>query len=285
MNKILTAIIVALTIPSVLNAQSTSPQPNPEEVATIAPAEPSKNAILLETAFNASDTPKIIDLLVDMETSPNIEASLKSAIEAAIITVTKPLPSSNAEGNMRGYKALSTLMPDNSVYAEKARSYTQALTRQRTAVLKKLRRNHNEFDGQIWYEHPNTPKYTNTRKYIEIYLGEKGRQAWLRMRLNYTSDSWLFIKSASANIDGKIVKLPMNKWERDNKHNIWEWSDELLTPELRVIAQRIANSKKTIIRFDGNQYYDDWTVRSSDKSAILEMFQAEKVLKEKLASQ
>jgi len=47
---------------------------------------------------------------------------------------------------------------------------------------------------------------------------------------------------------------------------------------------RIANSEKTIIRFSGRQYYDDWTVPAKDKKAILEMFAAEEAMKEKIAS-
>lgn len=115
-------------------------------------------------------------------------------------------------------------------------------------------------------------------------MGVQKETVFLRMWLNYTSDDWLFIENARANIDGDTVLIPASDWSRDNDSEIWEWADELVRPELRSILERIANSKKTIIRFDGSKFYDDWTVPAKDKKAILEMFAAEDAMKEKIAS-
>ena len=115
-------------------------------------------------------------------------------------------------------------------------------------------------------------------------MGENAGKIIMRFQLHYTSDSWLFIDSARAKIDGEFVNIPMGDWKRDNDTEIWEWSDVVLNDNLRTIAERIANSRETIIRFEGRQYYDDMTVRSSDKQAILDVFSAEQALIEKLAS-
>lgn len=40
----------------------------------------------------------------------------------------------------------------------------------------------------------------------------------------------------------------------------------------------IANSKETIIRFEGNDYYDNFTVSAADKKAIKEILTAYELL-------
>lgn len=239
---------------------------------------------VLDKAAAANDPKAAIDDLVGMKTTPDITQELREDLETIISSYVKPLPASNAEENMRGYQALSVLFPDNDTYKKKAGAYKDAFERQKYAILGKLKKTHVDFDNRDWYEHPNVPRYTDTRNFLEVYMGEKDTKVWLRIKLNYTGDSWLFIKDASANIDGKTVKLPLTEWKRDNDSEIWEWSDQVLTPELRDIMIRIADSKKTIIRFNGSQYYDDWTVPAKDKVVIREMILAEKMLKDKIAS-
>lgn len=238
---------------------------------------------LLHAARENGDIDPLIDHFIQLDAVPNSDEELLSAIETVLLAHTKPLPASNAEANMRGYVALSNLRPNNSTYTRKAQSYLDAFDRKRSAIIRKLKKKRNEFDEITWYEHPNTPRFTDTRNYLELYMAEKNDRAWLRWRLNYTSNSWLFIKSATAKIDGQIVQLPLHEWMRDNDSEIWEWADVLLSDELRSIAIRIAESKETIIRFDGQKYYDDWKVSSSDKKAILDMLLAEQVLNDKLA--
>ena len=96
--------------------------------------------------------------------------------------------------------------------------------------------------------------------------------------MNYTSRRWLFIESAKANIDGSIVDMNYGEFLRDNDSEIWEWIDVVVTPQIRETLERIAGSKSTIIRFDGQQYYDDFTVTEKDKQAIRDMILAVDVL-------
>lgn len=45
------------------------------------------------------------------------------------------------------------------------------------------------------------------------------------------------------------------------------------------MLEKIANSKETIVRFQGDQYYYDVTVKSSDKTAISQVLTAYEALK------
>ena len=46
------------------------------------------------------------------------------------------------------------------------------------------------------------------------------------------------------------------------------------------IALKIANSKKTVIRFNGQQYYDEYIVTSDDKEVLRDGLLAIKVMSE-----
>jgi len=64
---------------------------------------------------------------------------------------------------------------------------------------------------------------------VTLYVLETGSgQRSLEFFLNYTADSWLFVRSAQINIDGEIVTLPSSSWSRDNDTEIWEWTEALL---------------------------------------------------------
>lgn len=104
----------------------------------------------------------------------------------------------------------------------------------------------------------------------------------LRIQLHYTADSWLFIHSAKFNVDGEVIpfSVPSDMWKRDNDSEIWEWVDVPLDTEMRTLLEKVAHSKKTIVRFDGQQYEDDFTVTEKDKAAIRDVFAAEEFLRQ-----
>ena len=203
---------------------------------------------------------------------------LISRIEGVLLAYTKPLPGSNIEGNLAGYSGLAFLRPEIATYSEKRDAYESRRLEKRASIVATLRREDDAFNGITWYKHPSYPKYTDTRNFIQPYIGKDGNFAWLRIRMNYTSRRWLFIESAKANIDGSIVDMNYGEFLRDNDSEIWEWIDVVVTPQIRETLERIAGSKSTIIRFDGQQYYDDFTVTEKDKQAIRDMILAVDVL-------
>jgi hypothetical protein len=60
--------------------------------------------------------------------------------------------------------------------------------------------------------------------------------------------------------------------ERDNDSEVWEWYDVSPTSENIEMLQKIMNSKKTVMRMEGTQYYKDKTITEAQKSAIRDTF-------------
>lgn len=128
------------------------------------------------------------------------------------------------------------------------------------------------FDGSSWARHPSSPRYQDTRDYITLYLIESGTgQKSMELFVNYTSrDGWLFVQNASINIDGETARLPISQWFRDNDTEIWEFGSVRGDTSL-ALARRIAAAERVVIRFNGQQFYDDYVVSETDRRVIREM--------------
>lgn len=104
----------------------------------------------------------------------------------------------------------------------------------------------------------------------------------LQTAINYMSDDWLFIKSFEVNVDGNIIFNSSDyttglQFNRDNYdgyiyetyvHIVAQSWDSTVDEAWLSMLREIANSQKSIIRFYGTQYYDDFVVSEKDKQSI-----------------
>lgn len=254
---------------------------DPKKDGSIAAAFKDSNVVAgAREALQGSDDRKLITAILGTGNLDLLTAQERQTAEKRIIAYVKPLPASQAEDNRDGYAALARLDPENATYSTKAQRYADKIKDKRRSIVKRMKKNTDKFRGITFYHHPSEPRYSDTRSYVLPYVGEKEGTVAMRFVVHYTGDNWLFIQNAKFNIDGEIVPLRASKWDRDNDSEIWEWADLSDTPETRRLMVKIANSKETIIRFEGRTYYDNVTVRNSDKQAIKDMFLLEEVLKE-----
>lgn len=204
-------------------------------------------------------------------------------LEDAILDYVRPLPSSKAEENLTAYEALARLVPANPAYSKKVEGYVSAIEAQAQAdkdrqagIVKKLIKRTEEFDGSSWYRHPSSPRYQDTQSYVTLYVLESGSgKRSIEFFLNFTSRTgWLFVESAQINVDGKITNLPPTQWLRDNDTEIWEFAGYRDNPALLELARQIAGSERAVVRFSGQQFYDDHVISSKEKTIIRDMLLA-----------
>lgn len=132
-------------------------------------------------------------------------------------------------------------------------------------------------EGITWYMHNNMPEYIDTRSYIIPYIGVQNDNAWICIRYNYTADDWVFWKKLTIVTDNEKYIKTVGAFDtvRDNDGGVvWEWYDECLnynqtleSAELLMLKD-IAESTETIIRFEGDEYYEDLIVTDTDKAII-----------------
>lgn len=143
-------------------------------------------------------------------------------------------------------------------------------------MLKKMEKEEDFVRNLAFYYHSQFPRgdeywYADQRCFSLPYLGKQGDTVWLRWICNYTDDDWVFFKKITFAVDDERYYKYFSYYEivRDNDGGeVWEYIDmEVGATELEIL-QAIANSEKTIIRFEGDDYYSDFTVKSKDKEAI-----------------
>ena len=97
-----------------------------------------------------------------------------------------------------------------------------------------------------------------------------------------SADDWLFFEKITFAVDEERYYKYFSYYDvvRDNEYgDIWETGDiEVGESELEIL-RAIADSEKTIVRFEGDEYYDDIVISASDKQAIKEMLQIYEALK------
>lgn len=116
--------------------------------------------------------------------------------------------------------------------------------------------------------------YADVRCFVLPYMGISGNDVWLRLVCNYTEDDWVFFEKITFAVDDARYYKYFSYWDvtRDNDSgDVWEYVDlEVGASEIELLYA-IANSTKTVIRFEGDDYYYDFTVKQSDKEAILQI--------------
>lgn len=126
-----------------------------------------------------------------------------------------------------------------------------------------------EIKGVTWVSHKAVPVLGN---YMSLYFGVKGGSAVaypLRMKFNYYADSWLFVESVTIKADEQVFDLGKIDFERDNAAgSIWEWSDSRVSD--MTMLNKVLAAKKVVIRYNGRQYYHDFVLSESQKTAMKE---------------
>ena len=131
-------------------------------------------------------------------------------------------------------------------------------------------------EGITWYHSPNEPYYADSRSYVLPYIGKKDSSVWLRLRFHYTGNSWIFFDNLTIVVDGQKYYKTFSYYDvnRDNDTEVWEWVDIAPSTADIQMLENIADSQETIVRFQGDNYHYDLTIKSSDKAAIKDVLAA-----------
>lgn len=245
---------------------------DPQVTETTAPTYSFETA---KTLTNDLKFDELLEYLKGFTLTPDEKEQMVSAVAAAV----KPLPASKSELNLAGYKVLSHLKPNNNTYTTKMKSYETAVLNNKTKYFRKLKPKIDEFKGITWYRHPSEPAYRNSRSSIYAYIGKRTHgDPFLRLVTQYSSDSWLFVKTVQVNVDGDVFTLTVAdgyRFEGDNGYGgIWEWQDELPNAGQLNIMRKIGEAKKVTIRYTGSQYYDEKQMQTKDIKALKEVLLA-----------
>lgn len=167
---------------------------------------------------------------------------------------------------------------------EEAKKEQRLKEEQRLAnATKKMRKNYDDMNGTTWYYDKTSPRHLNTRTDFGAYIGKQEYGLpWLRLRVLYVADDWLFIEKYIIKVDGRVYEITEKKYgeiETDNGGGeIWEWLDRSVGSREFKIIKAIADAKEVKIRFVGRQYHKDRVVTKREKQALKNVLDAYEAL-------
>lgn len=140
---------------------------------------------------------------------------------------------------------------------------TATETEQAARLRASLESETDKVEGTTWY----SPRVADGYKTaVYLYIGQKGTDAWLRWKIRYYGDDWLFIRKYRVKIDEAepTTLLPTRDIKHDNSGgSVWETFDESAIEHAHVLNQ-IMNSQTTLLRMEGTEGVKDVTLDSTD---------------------
>jgi hypothetical protein len=142
-------------------------------------------------------------------------------------------------------------------------------------ALKGLKKDYDEVEEIYWYKPKSAGGY-RTAAWLYIGQNKSGGKPWLRFRVRYHDDSWIFVRSYTFKTDKTTHDFtPKTDITRTNSSgSIWEIMDESYNDEVKWIVEDIIKSQKTIIRFNGRDHINDFVVPSSMKQDMQKVLDA-----------
>ena len=220
-----------------------------------------ENYSVLEAAL------KTYDSLVLKADAAKIEEAINAMGEATY---------NNRQAVINAMKLYNAAEKNVQALVSNADTLKNAATTVAKAMMAKMAVEEDFVRNLSFYYHSQWPRgkeywYADQRCFALPYLGKQGNDVWLRFVCNYTDDDWVFFKKITFACDDQRFYKSFSYFDivRDNGGgDVWEYIDmDVNATEIKIL-EAIASSTKTIIRFEGDDYYRDFTVSAKDKDAI-----------------
>jgi len=103
------------------------------------------------------------------------------------------------------------------------------------------------------------------------YIGFRNNSQYMMLRYNYARRDWVFFEKVTIAVDDDRYYKFFNYYDITHDTGggmVGEWIDESASSRDIEMLREIVTSKKTIVRFEGDYHYYDYTLTDSDKSGI-----------------
>lgn len=154
-----------------------------------------------------------------------------------------------------------------------------AKTARLDVALSNMRKTTDEVKNINWYHDKSTTQHENENDFF-AYIGKNSERPWLRLKIQFADDDWLFIKKYIIKADDKTftIETQFDEVKRDNNSMVWEWYDVQMDKNKYEIIKAVIASNKTILRCEGQQYYKDRTITAKEKEALQNVLDAYEAL-------
>ncbi|WP_236979941.1 hypothetical protein [Membranihabitans maritimus] len=154
--------------------------------------------------------------------------------------------------------------------AEEQRIKEERAEQRRLRALNKLRKKHDDVAGTNWYKNSYFTHYNN-RNLTSLYMGHKNNFEWLRLKMSYAGDDWIFFDEAYLSYDGNTIEVEFDKYDHKETDNsggdVWEWIDVPVSDKIVDFLRRFCQSKNAKMRLSG-KYTKTRTLTWNERQGI-----------------
>lgn len=150
----------------------------------------------------------------------------------------------------------------------------------RLKAVSKLKKKYDDINHTTWFYNPYFTHYTNTN-HTSIYMGKSESSLWLRLKMSYEGDDWIFFDTAYLSYDGNTYYVPFDEYrdkKTENDTRVWEWIDVNVDDEMLSFLRKMVNGKSVKMRLSG-KYSHTRNLTSSEIKGIKDVLIAYDVLK------
>lgn len=166
--------------------------------------------------------------------------------------------------------------------AEEIKQEAEKERKEKLQALNKLRKNHDDVSGVTWFKNPYFTHYNN-RTLTSIYLGQEGSSEWLRIRMSYSGDDWIFFEKAFLSYDGNTKEVHFDRYDNKEKDHdagkVWEWIDVAVPTDLEIFLREFAQSKNAKMRLTG-KYTKTRTLTRNERRGIFDVLKGYDALRQ-----
>lgn len=141
----------------------------------------------------------------------------------------------------------------------------------RMQAVNKLKKKEDDVEGITWYYNPYFTHYNNTN-HASIYMGKRSSGTpWLRLRMSYAGNNWIFFEKAYLSYDGNTREIFFDKYDDKKTDNsgggVWEWIDVGVDEPLLSYIREMVKGKSVKMRLSG-KYTHTKDLTSTEINAI-----------------
>lgn len=165
---------------------------------------------------------------------------------------------------------------------EKQEARKKAAEAKRLQAVNRLKKEYDDVSGITWYKNPYFTHYNN-RNLISLYIGQDGNSVWLRLKMSYEGDEWIFFENAYLSYDENTKTILFDKYDNKDTESgyggrVWEWIDVNVDESLYDYLKEFVNGKSLKMRLSG-KYTRTRTISGNEKQALQDVLLAYDVLK------
>lgn len=174
------------------------------------------------------------------------------------------------------HTSITTIEKEKAAAAKRAEE-------ERLKAVKRLKSEFDDVQNITWYYNTYFTHYNNTN-HVSVYMGKSERSVWLRLKMSYEGDNWIFFDKAYLSYDGHTKQILFNEYQDKKSDNgyggqVWEWIDVSVDDDILYFLRQLVNGKSVKMQLSG-KYGKTHTLSANEIKGIKDVLLAYDVLKE-----